>query len=626
MHPQFATLGGNRYALVATGMRIKTSFFTSSPPDIIRPALLFSETDTSLVSDQILLQVARFQELDDVFDSNFLSNVLIIHGRSPEGSSKLRRGLAGSQPLQDKSWPLDTIYTTQGALIGSHVPSGPYFLCGHVIFQAWKIYVDYFSSFQTAVLPVLGSPYHFRSLDSVGPDGLGLSVAVPSRLYSLGRKDKKKPLAGLRIAIKDNFRLEGVRCSMGCRSFLATYGPDPETADYVKTLIDLGACIVGKTKMTAFASSEKPCDWWDYQCPFNPRGDQHLTPGGSSTGSATATAAYPWLDICIGSDTYGSVREPAAQSGVYGIRCSTGKWGSPNGLYPSSSVFDTVGYFCRSLDMFQAFSRSTLGPYVEEFESFPRAILYPTDFFPSQDEAQQHIVESFILILENFLGVRKTEFSLAGRWADSPPPEAEGKTLAEYMNRAGYNPFYYDGYHEYDYFREDHAKKFGTRVYVSPHMQWKWDLGAEVTKAEREQGLRELQVFRNWVADNVLRGDERCGSNAILVLPVGPGQPVYRDIYIPPKAREGIDALTLGAFLRIPQVVLPIGQSKYKSRISGREESLPIAGSIAGAPGSDLMLIKLVGGALKKAGWPTQVACGRDAFPSNGDSDVKCCN
>ncbi|GAP85663.2 putative amidase 1 [Rosellinia necatrix] len=545
MHPQFATLGGNRYALVATGMRIKTPLFTS-PPDCIRPALLFSETDINLVSDQILLQVARFQGLDDVFDSNFLSNVLIIHGTSPEGPNKLRRGLAGTQPLQGKPWLLDTIYTTQDALLGSHIPSGPYFLCGHDIFQAWKIYVDHFSSFQTAVLPVHGSPYHFRNLDSIGPDGLGLSVAVPSRLYSLEYKDGK-PLAGLRIAIKDNFRLEGVRCSMGSRSFVATYGPDPETADYIKTLIDLGACIVGKTKMTAFASSEKPCDWWDYQCPFNPRGDEHLTPGGSSTGSATATAAYPWLDICIGSDTYGSVREPAAQSGVYGMRCSTGKWGSPNGLYPSSSVFDTVGYFCRSLDMLQTFSRSTLGPHVAEFESFPRSILYPTDFFSSQGETQQHIVESFISILENFLGVKKTEFSLADRWDNSPPPEAAGKPLAEYMNRvaflgAGYNPFYYDGYHEYDYFREDHAKR---------------DLGAKVTKTEREQSLGELKVFRNWFADNVFRVDKKYGSNAILVLPIGPGQPVYRDIYIPPKAREGIDALSLGSFLRIPQIVLP---------------------------------------------------------------------
>ena len=124
---------------------------------------------------------------------------------------------------------------------------------------------------------------------------------MPSRLYST--PSTTKPLAGTRVAIKDNYRLAGTKCSMGCRSFLATYDEDTETADYVKSLIDLGAVVVGKTKMTAFASSEKPCDWWDYQCPFNPRGDVHLTPGGSSTGSSTATAGYGWLDICIGSDS-----------------------------------------------------------------------------------------------------------------------------------------------------------------------------------------------------------------------------------------------------------------------------------------------------------------------------------
>lgn len=143
--------------------------------------------------------------------------------------------------------------------------------------------------------------YSFQNLDAIAPDGLGKVIAVPSRLYYT--VSAKQPLAGMRIAIKDNFRLQGLKSANGCRSFLSTYEADRETADYVKLLIDLGAVIVGKTKMTAFASSEKPCDWWDFQCPFNPRGDEHLTPGGSSTGSATATAACSWLDICLGSDS-----------------------------------------------------------------------------------------------------------------------------------------------------------------------------------------------------------------------------------------------------------------------------------------------------------------------------------
>lgn len=63
---------------------------------------------------------------------------------------------------------------------------------------------------------------------------------------------------------------------------------------------------------------------------------------------------------------------------------------------------------------------------------FPTKILYPTEFFPVQEPAQQKMVESFVEILESFLGVKKTSFSLAETWAQSPPAEAEGKSLEDY--------------------------------------------------------------------------------------------------------------------------------------------------------------------------------------------------
>ena len=125
---------------------------------------------------------------------------------------------------------------------------------------------------------------------------------------------------------------------MGNRSFLYTYDEEQETAAFVKNLIDKGAHIVGKTKMTAFASGEKPIDWLDFQCSFNVRADGHLEPGASSTGSAAAAAAYPFLDVLLGTDTNVSVREPAARCGVYGIRVSTGLWGPTTGLYPCSPL------------------------------------------------------------------------------------------------------------------------------------------------------------------------------------------------------------------------------------------------------------------------------------------------
>jgi Asp-tRNA(Asn)/Glu-tRNA(Gln) amidotransferase A subunit family amidase len=90
---------------------------------------------------------------------------------------------------------------------------------------------------------------------------------------------------------------------MMSRSFTDLYEPGQESADYVKKLLSLGAVIVGKTKMTQFASSDEPTDQWiDFRCPLNPRGDMYQSPSGSSSSAAAALAGYPWLDYSIAGD------------------------------------------------------------------------------------------------------------------------------------------------------------------------------------------------------------------------------------------------------------------------------------------------------------------------------------
>ncbi|KAH8203220.1 hypothetical protein TruAng_002625 [Truncatella angustata] len=540
----------HQYALVATGLRVCDAH--SRPLDRPQPVVLVSTSDTRLESEEVLERIRRFKEEDDVFNDGFLSDILLIAGNHSSNHTRLLTGLLGDVFVNGKQWHLGAVYSLATSDSHTNVPSGPYFVCGNEVFQAWKLYVDESSCFQTTVLPT-GSPYRFKNLDSIGPNGTGMSVAVPSRMYA--RPSAAKPLAGVRVGIKDNFKLAGTKSSLGNRSFLATYNEDNETAAFIKTLINLGAVIIGKTKMAAFASGEKPCDWFDFQCPFNPRGDAHLEPGASSTGSATATAAYNWMDICIGTD--------------------------------------------------KALIRHALASTIKEFKTFPRSILYPTDFFPQSDKVQQGLRDNFVNILEDFLGVKKTSFSIADRWAANPPEEAEGKSLAEFASKSGYTPFYYDIYHEYDVFRDDHFKKFGTRAYVSPSMQWRWDRGAEVTTPEAEKSHRELTVLQAWFVREILRPDEASGSTAILVLPVGPEKPDYRDVFILPAPRVGIDALGLAAFLRLPQLVIPIGQVEYDSRVSGRRESFPFSCSVAGAHGSDLMLIGLAMQALRSAKFPT---------------------
>lgn len=63
----------------------------------------------------------------------------------------------------------------------------------------------------------------------------------------------------------------------------------------------------------------------------------------------------------------------------------------------------------------------------------PMRILYPTEFFPTQNQAQQALLEQYVSILEEFLGVKRTTFSFVERWAEKPPAPAMGKSLEEYL-------------------------------------------------------------------------------------------------------------------------------------------------------------------------------------------------
>ena len=137
---------------------------------------------------------------------------------------------------------------------------------------------------------------------SIPEDSPKLAVAVPSRLYYPPRL--AKPLHGLRVAIKDNINIAGVRTYASSRAYGELYGPAAVSAPVVQKLIELGAAIVGKTGMSQFADAEDPTgDFVDFHAPWNPRGDGTRSPGGSSYGAGAATGAYEWLDFAIGTDS-----------------------------------------------------------------------------------------------------------------------------------------------------------------------------------------------------------------------------------------------------------------------------------------------------------------------------------
>ncbi len=155
------------------------------------------------------------------------------------------------------------------------------------------------------------------------PASASLTVGVPSRLYYT--RTAARPLAGVRIGVKDIFQLAGARRSNGNRALWHLYPPAGATAPAVRRLIDAGAVIVGLQKASQFANSESPtADWVDYHAPFNPRGDGYRDPSSSSSGAGASVASYAWLDAALGSDTGGSIRGPSQAQGLFGNRPSHG--------------------------------------------------------------------------------------------------------------------------------------------------------------------------------------------------------------------------------------------------------------------------------------------------------------
>ena len=198
-------------------------------------------------------------------------------------------------------------------------------------------------------------------------------------------------LAGIPVAVKDNILLKGKKCSAGSK-ILENYVA-PYSAGVAEKLQKEGAVFVGRTNMDEFAmgsSTEHSC----YGPTKNPY-DKKRVPGGSSGGSAAAVAGGECL-VALGSDTGGSIRQPASFCGVVGVKPTYGAV-SRRGLISMASSLDQIG---------------PIGKTVEDAEAVFNAI-------KGRDPLDSTSVEPEIvnckLKIENFtVGVPREFFSIEG--------------------------------------------------------------------------------------------------------------------------------------------------------------------------------------------------------------------
>lgn len=173
---------------------------------------------------------------------------------------------------------------------------------------------------------------------------LNVFLTLNEKAKAVAQTNKDKPLRGIPLAIKDNFLTYGLRTTASSK-VLDNYIPQYESTVTAR-LKAAGATVIGKTNMDAWAHGSST-ETSDYGSTKNPRNPQYL-PGGSSGGSAAAVAADMTI-AAIGSETAGSIRQPAAWCGCVGLKPTYGRV-SRYGVVAMGSSLDSPGPLTKTVE------------------------------------------------------------------------------------------------------------------------------------------------------------------------------------------------------------------------------------------------------------------------------------
>jgi aspartyl-tRNA(Asn)/glutamyl-tRNA(Gln) amidotransferase subunit A len=405
-------------------------------------------------------------------------------------------------------------------------------------------------------------------------------------------------LHGVPIALKDNISVAGMRTTAGSR-VLETYVP-PFDATVVRKLEAAGAVIIGKTVCDEFAmgsSTENSA----YGPSHNPWALDH-TPGGSSGGSAVAVAAG-LTPLALGSDTGGSIRQPAALCGIVGLKPTYGRV-SRYGLIAFASSLDQIGPFARTVEDAALLLEVISGSEGRDSTASPAPVPAWRHAFPARaagltvgipqhllttgvDRAVRRAFNDAVVVLET-LGVKTVDIELPHSELGIPVYYVIATAEAS-SNLARYDGVRYGFRAEGDTLREMYertrARGFG------PEVKRRIMLGTYVLSA----GYSEAFYLKAQQVRTLIRQDFERAFQTVdaVVLPTSP-TPAFRlgERTADPLAMYRADVFTVGAPLAgLPALSVPCGLT---------ETNLPMGVQFVGRAWDEATLFRL-GDAFERA-------------------------
>jgi amidase len=369
-------------------------------------------------------------------------------------------------------------------------------------------------------------------------------------------------LDGLRFAVKDIIDVAGRTTGCGNPTWRDTHPPAVVNAPVVDQVLQAGARCAGKTITDELAFSLAGENYF-YGTPLNPRAPDRV-PGGSSSGSASAVACG-LVDFALGTDTGGSVRIPANNCGLFGLRPSHGLV-SVAGVMPFAPTFDAVGVLAASAQVLDASARVLLG-CEEPADASVITIHLITEGFAGADAEVRAALTGPIEALRAVYGNRVRETSLRA---------IDGVSAAE-----GFDPWV-EGFYPVQWgeiwsvlgpWVEEHHPAFGPRTERNFALTEALDRSQMSAAMERRQLLaRSVQQF--------------LGPNDLLCMPTAPALPPVKGTLPLDRSKGGyyprtIAQISLSGVGRLPQITMPLAES----------DGVPVGLSLLAGYGRDAFLL-----------------------------------